>query len=149
MTDQEPGPLAPYPTVLTTGEVAEILRMGSQLIAAMAKRGELPTAFKLGSGPRAQWRFLKRAIAALVEGNSPDRTTEQLAQYPAVLTTAEAAAVLRLTPGRTAALATQGELPAFKVGTGERAQWRFPRQRLVQLINTPSTPEPDTTPPAG
>ncbi|MGW2793577.1 helix-turn-helix domain-containing protein [Streptomyces sp. NPDC001251] len=147
MTDQEPGPLAPHPVVLTTGEVAEILRMGPHSIAAMAKRGEL-RAFKLGTGPRAQWRYLNRAITALLEGTSPDQAPEQLAQYPEVLTTPEAATVLRLTPGRTATMAAAGELPAVKVGSGGRAQWRFPRQRLVQLINTPFRPTPDSAPPA-
>ncbi|MFJ8166502.1 helix-turn-helix domain-containing protein [Streptomyces sp. NPDC096136] len=149
MTDHEPEPLAQYPDVLTTGEAARILRMAPEAMAAMANRGEIPGAFKVGSGERAQWRFLKARIVALMSGDAePPSASTVLARYPEVLTTAEVAALLRISSGRTATMAKDGDLPAFKVGSGTVAPWRFPRQKLAQLMEARGVPAAEDGPPA-
>jgi excisionase family DNA binding protein len=58
------------------------------------------------------------------EGNSI------LAGMPSLLTVAEAAKILRLSPGRTREACRAGRIPAVQIG----AQWRVPRSRLEALL---------------
>ncbi|MEU1121956.1 MULTISPECIES: helix-turn-helix domain-containing protein [unclassified Streptomyces] len=57
-----------------------------------------------------------------------------LAEYPDVLRGAEVAEILRLDPRTVQRKANAGELPAFRVGDGERAEWRYETRRMVALI---------------
>ncbi len=62
-TDQpdQPGepPLAGYPEVLTVVEVASILRMTPRSVRALARRGELAGAVRVGG----VWRVLRSRLA--------------------------------------------------------------------------------------
>ncbi|GGX36636.1 helix-turn-helix domain-containing protein [Streptomyces chryseus] len=143
MNDREAEALASYPEVLNAGEVAEILRLDQRTVAAMAGQGTLP-GFKVGAGPRARWRFDRRRIAAVQESapQQPARPLPplELKTYPDVLRTGEVAAILRMEAPTVAAMAVAGTLKGFKVGAGPKAQWRFHKRHLVDLI--------ESTPPA-
>ncbi|WP_125264875.1 helix-turn-helix domain-containing protein [Streptomyces alboflavus] len=65
--------LADRPAVLTTKEVAEILRFDPPTVAQMAASGVLP-GFKVGAGPRGRWRFNKRPLQDRITAAAP--TTE-------------------------------------------------------------------------
>ena len=68
--DAAPGPaggelLAQYPDVMTTEEVATVLRYSAQVTRRLAAKGEIP-----GQHIGRDWRFLKRdIIALLLRGN--------------------------------------------------------------------------------
>ena len=67
----DPGPQTalPAPDLLTTGEVADLLRVNRSTICRLAGRGELP-AFRIGS----DWRFSLERIGAWLESRT--RVTE-------------------------------------------------------------------------
>jgi excisionase family DNA binding protein len=53
-----------------------------------------------------------------------------LSGLPPLLTIDEAAAILRLSPGRCRLACREGRIPAVQIG----AQWRVPRARLEALV---------------
>ncbi|MFJ4418802.1 MULTISPECIES: helix-turn-helix domain-containing protein [unclassified Streptomyces] len=58
--DPEESPLRGYPEVLTVAEVAHILRMTPRHVRALARRGELAGAVRVGGA----WRVLRARLAA-------------------------------------------------------------------------------------
>ncbi|MEU1132624.1 helix-turn-helix domain-containing protein [Streptomyces sp. NPDC005900] len=147
MTEIESGGLlAEYPDVLRGAEVAEILRLGVSTVQRRARSGQLP-AFRAGTGERAEWRYEKRRIAALIEGGDAWALLPSLLSgQPPVMTPEEVARVFRYDHATVAAMAATGALPgAFKVGGGGRAPWRFYTDKLATLINTGSGAGPSVT----
>lgn len=57
-----------------------------------------------------------------------------LAEYPDVLRGAEVAEILRLDARTVQRRARKGQLPAFRAGVGERAEWRYEKRRVTTLI---------------
>ncbi|MFE6808594.1 helix-turn-helix domain-containing protein [Streptomyces sp. NPDC057681] len=149
MTDRDASDLlAGYPEVLTGAEVAEILRIDPRTLAALAQSRQLP-AFRAGTGVKAGWRFDKRRIVAVIEGRDPwEELPPLLEQFGPVLTAQEVATFLRYERATVAQMASAGALPgAFKISTA-RAQWRFNKHPLLELMEPPR-PEatPDGAPP--
>ncbi|MGW1674610.1 helix-turn-helix domain-containing protein [Streptomyces sp. NPDC002324] len=146
MTEREE-PLATYAVVLTTAEVAEILRVSPVHVARQAERGTL-RAFRVGTSRRAAWRFDRRRIAAVMEGRSCDEELPPLLdQFPEVLTAGEVGDLLRYDQATIAQMAAKGLLPgAFKTSTSPRAPWRFRTQAITDLIegSPPTAAGPDT-----
>lgn len=147
MTDREE-PLATYAVVLTTAEVAEILRVSPVHVARRAERGTLK-AFRVGRS-RAAWRFDRRRIAAVLDGRPFDEELPALlAGFPEVLTAREVGTVFRYDPATVAQMAAQGLLPgAFKTSSSPRAPWRFRTGAISALIegSPPTAAAPDTPP---
>ncbi|WP_331718277.1 helix-turn-helix domain-containing protein [Streptomyces sp. NBC_00134] len=138
MTDRDASdPLAGFPDVLTGAEVAEILRIDPRTLAALAQSRQLP-AFRAGTGVKAAWRFDKRRIVAVIEGRDPwGELPPLLGEFGPVLTAPEVATFLRYERPTVAQLAAAGVLPgAFKISTA-RAQWRFNKVPLLELMETP------------
>lgn len=144
MTDREP--LATYADVLTSAEVAEILRVSPVHVARRAEWGTL-RAFRVGTD-RAAWRFDKRRIVAVMQGRPCDEQLPPLlSEPPEVLTAGEVGALLRYDPATIAQLAAKGLLPAFKTSPSPRAPWRFRTREINALIDgaPPTALAPDVS----
>jgi len=64
---EPPDWLAGYPEVMTSAEVARVLRFSEPVVRRMAARGEIK-----GQRFGRDWRFLRRDIRALMEGPPPE-----------------------------------------------------------------------------
>lgn len=56
-------PFEGYAEQMTVADVAEALRLTDKAVTAQARAGQIPGAFKLGTGPRARWRFNRTMLA--------------------------------------------------------------------------------------
>ena len=62
--------LKPAPVFYTTAEVSGQLKLAPSTVAAYARAGEFPGAFKIG----IDWRFPSEAISAFVAAHTPTKT---------------------------------------------------------------------------
>lgn len=113
------GRMPPSP-LMTTAEVAAMLRLSEQAIRDMVTVGEIPAA-KVGRKLRFN-RAQVETIAGLEPGDPPE--------WPRVLTRPEAAAFLRLSPQTVTVLARDKRIRAFQLGK----EWRFSREAIEALI---------------
>lgn len=56
-------PFETYNEQMTVADVAEALNLTDKAVTAQARDGRIPGAFKLGSGPKARWRFNRTMLA--------------------------------------------------------------------------------------
>ncbi|WP_328643925.1 helix-turn-helix domain-containing protein [Streptomyces canus] len=149
MTDRNAKPpLAEYPPLLKSSEVAEALRIEPERVRTLTQTGQLP-ASRVG-GPRSEWLYDKRRIVALIEQRDPwEELPSLLEDMPDVLTAAEVAQLLRMTRPFIARLAADGVLPgAFKTGSAV-SSWRFDRRRIAERLVPTNRPTPPEPPPSG
>lgn len=52
-----------------------------------------------------------------------------------LLTTQEAARILRVTPQTIMNMIRRGDLPGRKIGAGNTSPWRIPREAVIKYIN--------------
>ncbi|MCC7078256.1 MAG: helix-turn-helix domain-containing protein [Acidimicrobiia bacterium] len=56
-------PFESYGEQMTVADVAEALNLTDKAVTAQARDGRIPGAVKLGSGPKARWRFNRTMLS--------------------------------------------------------------------------------------
>ncbi len=123
------GEVAGDPRILTTKEVAELIKASEAYVIRGVNSGSIP-ASRIGS----EWRYWKPLVLARVLSTTSDLTVSGslVTQGPDVVTAVELGQLLRMTAHTVSKRIADGSIPARKVGKGWRCHWPTIRSVLEQ-----------------
>lgn len=112
------------PRVMSTNEVAEWLGTTTATLLTQVRSGAVP-ASRIG----AEWRFWRPLLTRVLFGEEPDTVGSEHDQ-PDVLTAAQLATKLQIGVVTIRRRATDGSIPATKIGNDFRFYWPTIKRRL-------------------
>lgn len=115
------------PRILTTKETAELIKASEAYVIRGVNSGLIP-ASRIGS----EWRYWKPLVLTQVLSTSDLTLGDTSVTEPDVVTAAELAQLLRMTPQTVSKRIADGSIPARKVGKGWRCHWPTIRSVLEQ-----------------
>lgn len=115
------------PRILTTKEVAELIKASEAYVIRGVNSGLIP-ASRIGS----EWRYWKPLVLTQVLSSSDLTLGGSSVTEADVVTAAELAQLLRMTPHTVSKRIADGSIPARKIGKGWRCHWPTIRSVLEQ-----------------